>query len=101
MRARTLLTGFILLWPTLSVCSQEPLASASRPRPPVELIVAPGEASAVPLKKGVAYANGGIINVAQPNPTTIVVTMTGLTAANADPFFPSVANYQFDLTQGF
>src|ERR1700689_2675442 len=52
--------------------------------PPVELILVPGEASAVPARKGVALADGAIIDVEQPNPTTLVVTMTGLVAANSD-----------------
>jgi hypothetical protein len=66
-----------------------------------ELILVPGEASAVPHKKGIAYANGGIIDVAQPNPTTIVVTMTGLAAVNADLCGTSMAGYDFDLNQCF
>ena len=99
MRTTTLLTGFVLLCLALPVYAEEPIASG--PLPPVELILTPGEASAVPLKKGAAYANGGVINVAQPNPTTIVVTMSGLTAANADGFWTSMANYNFDLTQCF
>jgi hypothetical protein len=70
-------------------------------RPPLELVLLPGAAHAVPLRKGVAYANGGIIDVAQPNPTTIVVTMTGLTATNADLICKSLANYSFDLEQCF
>lgn len=76
-------------------------AMTASPRPAVELVVMPGEASATPLKKGIAYVNGGVIDVAQPNPTTIVVTMTGLTAVNADLLCSSVANYQFDLVQCF
>ena len=44
------------------------------PRSAVELVVQPGEASATPCKKGVAYANGGVIAVAQPNPTTLVTS---------------------------
>lgn len=99
MRAKMLLTGLLLMWPALPVYSQEP--SASGPRPAVELILTPGQATAVPVKKGVAFANGGIIDVAQPSPTTIVVTMTGLTAANADLFVTSLANYHFNLTQSF
>ncbi len=70
-------------------------------RPPVEFILTPGEARATPYKKGVAYANGGVIDVAQPNPTTLVVTMSGLTATNADLACKSVAQYTFDLMQCF
>src|SRR5262249_16062762 len=57
--------------------------------------------SAIPSKAGVSYANGGIIDVAQPNPTTLVITMSGLTATNADLCRTSVANYAFELMQGF
>jgi len=70
-------------------------------RPAVEIVLIPGEASAVPFRKGVSYANGGIIDVAQPNPTTLVITMTGLVATNADLLCTSIANYQFDLSQDF
>ena len=70
-------------------------------RPPVEFIVIPGEASAVTAKLGVAWANGGVIAVDQPNPTTLVITMSGITATNADLCATSVANYRFELTQGF
>jgi len=99
MRGKILLTAVLLVWSSAPAYSQE--SAAARALPPVELIAAAGEASAVPLKKGVAYANGGIIDVAQPNPTTIVVTMTGLAATDADPFCTSVANYQFNLAQCF
>jgi hypothetical protein len=98
MSARIVWTGCILLGLACPVFSQE---AFSGPRPPVEIILTPGEASAVPVKKGVAYVNGGVIDVAQPNPTTVVVTMTGMTAANADLLSRSWAQYQFDLTQGF
>jgi hypothetical protein len=67
----------------------------------VEFIITPGEASAVPIKKGLAWANGGVIDVAQPNPTTLTITMSGLTATNADLLCTSVANYHFELTQAF
>jgi hypothetical protein len=70
-------------------------------RPPLELVVAPGDASAVPSRKGVSWANGGIIDVAQPDPTTIIVTMSGICAVNADLICTSIANYHFELTQGF
>lgn len=76
-------------------------ARAQDTRPAMEFVVAPGEASAVPAKLGVSWANGGIIDVAQPNPTTLVVTMTGVTATNANLCKDSIANYQFDLNQQF
>jgi hypothetical protein len=88
---RTILAGLLVLglaWPALA---QEPI---------LQIVLTPGQASAVPSKSGVAYANGGIIDVAQPNPTTVVITMSGLTATNADLCRTSVANYAFELMQG-
>jgi hypothetical protein len=94
---RILLTGCALLalaWPARA---QE----AAAPRPPVEFIIQPGEASAVPFKRGVSHANGGVIDVAQPNPTTLVITMSGLAATNADLIHTSIASYHFELNQIF
>jgi hypothetical protein len=89
----TIVTGFLLLWPALPALAQERL--------PAEIVLAPGEATAVPAKQGVAFANGGVIDVAQPNPATVVVTMTGLTATNADLCRTSLASYSFNLLQAF
>jgi hypothetical protein len=99
MKSVPALTALILPWLVLPIGAQEPAPSG--PRPPVEFILAPGQAKGIPFKKGVAYANGGVIDVAQPNPTTIVVTMTGLTATNADLLCQSVAGYRFVLAQRF
>jgi hypothetical protein len=70
-------------------------------KPPVDLVIFPGEALATPHRKGVSWANGGIIDVSQPNPTTIVVNMTGICATNADLIRDSSAGYHFDLNQCF
>jgi hypothetical protein len=90
-----LTAGFVTLGLTFAAAAQEAIS----PRPPVEFVVAPGEASAVPIKKGVSWANGGVIDVAQPNATTLIVTMSGITATNADLLCKSIANYDFQLTQ--
>jgi hypothetical protein len=91
----TLLTGcafLALAWPAHAQDAGRSL---------VEFVLQPGEAHAVPAKTGVAYANGGVIDVAQPNASTLVVTMSGLTATNADLCRTSFANYTFELMQGF
>jgi hypothetical protein len=95
MKTCALLTSCLFLALALPVSAQEGGRTA------VELVLLPGEASATPIKKGVSDVNGGVIDVAQPNSTTIVVTMSGLTAANADLLCQSAAQYQFDLIQGF
>ncbi len=99
MRAVILLMGWCVFGLAAPAFGQD--AAPTGPRPPVEIVVTPGQASAVPVKRGVAYVNGGVIDVTQPNPTTMVVTMTGLTAADADLLRASVAQYQFELAQDF
>lgn len=84
--------------------AEPPAGDESGPRaarPPLELVIVPGEATATPYRKGVSFANGGVIAVHQPNPTTIVVTMSGLAATNADLVCPSAAGYHFTLEQCF
>jgi hypothetical protein len=81
--------------------AEEPPAAGEDFGPAVEIILVPGEASAVPARKGVAFADGAIVNVEQPNGTTLVITMTGLVAANSDLCRTSVASYHFDLAQNF
>lgn len=98
MRARMTLTCCLLVVAALPAFAQD---AAPGPRPAVELVVLPGEASAVPFRRGIAYANGGVVDITQPNPATIVVTMSGLTATNADLLCTSVATYQFQLAQCF
>ena len=99
MRAVILLMGWCVFGLAAPAFGQD--AAPTGPRPPVEIVVTPGQASAVPVKRGVVYVNGGVIDVTQPNPTTMVVTMTGLTAADADLLRASVAQYQFELRGGF
>jgi hypothetical protein len=70
-------------------------------KPPVDLVIFPGEATATPHRCGVSWANGGVIDVSQPNPTTIVVAMSGICATNADLICESIAGYHFDLNQCF
>ena len=98
MRSMTLAAGLLALGLAVPATAQE---ASPGPRPPVEFVVAPGEASAVPTKRGVSWANGGVIDVAQPSPTTLVVTMSGITATNADLIHTSIAYYHFELTQAF
>jgi hypothetical protein len=92
------------LMPEPKATVEEVVPDEERPlvaKPPVDLVIFPGEATATPHRKGVSWANGGIIDVTQPNPTTIVVTMSGLSATNADLICHSMAGYHFDLNQCF
>jgi hypothetical protein len=56
---------------------------------------------AVPSRCGHSHTGAGNIDVAQPSPDTVVVTMTGVAAAGANPCTASAATVNFDLCQDF
>lgn len=54
-----------------------------------------------PCRQGFAHTGGGTIDVAQPLPDTIVITMSGVAVAGGHPLKDSMASLQFDLDQCF
>src|SRR5262245_57097820 len=85
---------------------QPPVPAVRRPlpgRPPVEIIVGSAEGTATPLVSGCSgHAGGGNIYVNRTDPTTLVITMTGLAVAKGDSVFHgSSAGYQFNHSQSF
>jgi hypothetical protein len=100
-----------------------PLLAAQAPGTPVP--VAPGQAATItitpytaptptvdftlynrhghvyPHREGCSHTGSGYIDVAQPTPDTIVVTMTGVAVALGSPCGPGVAALDFDLQQCF
>jgi hypothetical protein len=52
-----------------------------------------------PIREGFNHTGGGNIDIAQPSPDTIIVTMTGAAVAGGHPCKDSVATMQFDLNQ--
>jgi hypothetical protein len=52
-----------------------------------------------PTRQGFTHTGGGNIDVAQPAPDTVVVTMTGVAVAGGHPCKDSVATLEFDLEQ--
>jgi hypothetical protein len=55
----------------------------------------------VPHRQGLCHTGGGNIDVAQPAPDTVVVTMTGVAVAVGSPCGPGLAALDFDLNQAF
>jgi hypothetical protein len=55
----------------------------------------------VPTRCGHGHTGTGNIDVAQPSPDSVVVTMTGVAAAGANPCKDSSAAMSFDLCQDF
>lgn len=67
----------------------------------VSIVVGSRKASATPTQQGFTHTGGGNIDVAQPSPDTVVVTMTGVAVAGAHPCKDSTATLAFDVMQNF
>ncbi len=73
----------------------------SAPAPPVSITLGARHAHVTPERAGFTHTGAGNIDVAQPAPDTVVVTMTGVAVAGGHPAKASLATMNFDLTQGF
>jgi len=54
-----------------------------------------------PFRSGFTHTGAGNIDVAQPAPDTVIITMTGVAVAGGHPCKSSVATLDFDLEQCF
>jgi hypothetical protein len=72
---------------------------AARP-PPVSFLLRDRQASIAPTRFGTTHTGGGLIDVAQPSPDVLVVTLTGVAVA-ADHPCGSAATLIFELEQCF
>jgi hypothetical protein len=79
----------------ITLVPAEPAAS------PVSISLGPRNGRVLPFIKGCAHTGGGNIDVAQPTPDTLVVTMTGAAVTCCDPLCPSEAALDFTLDQWF
>jgi hypothetical protein len=68
---------------------------------PVSIILGPRHGHVTPTRSGFNHTGAGNIDVAQPSPDTVIVTMTGVAVAGCSPCKPSVAAMNFDLSQCF
>jgi hypothetical protein len=74
---------------------------ASTPNPPASIILGARHGHVTPSRAGFTHTGGGNIDVAQPTPDVVVVTMTSVAVAGAHPCKDSQAAMSFDLTQSF
>ncbi len=102
-----------LVWPLPVLAQAEPRAVP--PGTPVTIQVVPAPAAApsvsitpagrhghvTPHRDGCVHTGGGNIDVAQPSPDTLVVTMTGAAVAVGSCWHPGAAAMDFDLEQCF
>jgi hypothetical protein len=75
--------------------------AADAPSPTPSLTLNEREAGVTPQRHGFQHTGAGNIDVAQPAPDTIVVTMTGVAVAGPHPCKDSAASMDFDLAQNF
>jgi hypothetical protein len=69
--------------------------------PSVTIGLGSRQAQAAPSRQGFTHTGGGNIDVAQPAPDTVVITMTGVAVAGKHPLKESLASLSFDLVQAF
>jgi hypothetical protein len=75
--------------------------TTASPAPDVSIVVGSRSGKVVPLRSGCTHTGGGNIDVQQPAPDTLVVTMTGVAVAYGGPTGPASASQVFELVQGF
>jgi hypothetical protein len=69
--------------------------------PPVSITLKGRHGHVTPHREGCCHTGAGYIDVAQPSPDTVIVTMTGVAVAVGSPCGPGVATADFDLDQCF
>ena len=100
-----------VLLPLAGLCAQEALAPcppetsaaapAAAPPPPASIKLGQRHGQEIPSRCGHSRTGAGNIDVAQPSPDIVTVTMTGAAAAGANPCKASEATLSFDLCQDF
>src|SRR5439155_11960880 len=92
-----IVTLFLLACPLAEASAQPPAPAA----PPVTITLGTRQGRATPHRQGFNHTGGGNIDVTQPAPDTVVVTMTGVAVAGGHPCKDSLASLAFDLLQHF
>jgi hypothetical protein len=75
--------------------------TTAAPAPDVSLSLGSRSSKVTPVRAGTAHTGGGNIDVQQPAPDTVVITMTGVAVAYGGPTGPASASQVFDLVQQF
>lgn len=89
---------------TIPAAPGQPLnitVTTAAPAPDVSLVLGSRSAKVTPCRTGCTHTGGGNIDVQQPSPDTIVVTMSGAAVAYGGPTGAASASQLFDLVQQF
>jgi hypothetical protein len=73
----------------------------SPPAPPVSIQLDDRHGHITPTRTGFTHTGGGYIDIQQPTPDALVITMTGVAVAGPHPCKASYAQLCFDLNQLF
>ena len=106
-----LVSGVLVLLPLSDLPAQAPAPTAPTPvtitvapvtptSPPASFTLGPRHGHVVPERHGCTHTGGGNIDIAQPSPDTVVITMTGAAVAYGSVCDASAAQ-NFDLNQEF
>jgi hypothetical protein len=74
-------------------------ALAAPPPPPISISLGNRDAHGWPVRKGYTHTGGGNIDVQQPSPDTLVITLTGVAVAGAHPIHDSSAQIAVNVNQ--
>lgn len=77
------------------------IVTTAAPAPDASLSLGGRSSKVTPLRAGCTHTGGGNIDVQQPSPDVIVVTMTGVAVAYGGPTGGASASQLFDLCQQF
>jgi hypothetical protein len=88
----------VALGPVVTFAAEPP---TPQPAPAVTIDLGSRDAQGVPSRVGFTHTGGGNIDVQQPSPDVLVITMTGVAVAGGHPCKDSLAALAFELCQEF
>src|SRR6266545_341287 len=95
---RSHIAGSLML---VIACAMALAQPGAPPEPKASVSLKDRQALAAPARQGFTHTGGGNIDVAQPAPDTVVITMTGVAVAVGGLCGAGVAGMDFVLSQDF
>jgi hypothetical protein len=85
----------------LALGTRSALSAPPEAEPSITIVLGPRHGHAVPERTGYTHSGGGNIDIAQPGPDVVLVTMSGAVMAGGHPCKDSSAILRFELDQPF